>query len=106
SFRDELGIVLHPADQRGAASVLPGEAQDVEPRDIGDAAAVTQAAVLVEDRQLDPGVVGAVPGRPDHGLDFDVAAVLDANRVAVGVDRAGLQFDPVALLELAWTRTD
>ena len=37
---DVLGVVLHPADQRRAARVLPGEAEEVEARDIGDAAAV------------------------------------------------------------------
>ena len=31
------------------------------------------AAVLVEDRQLDPGVVGAVAGRPDDGVDLELA---------------------------------
>ena len=103
---DVLGVVLDPADQRRAARVLPGEAEEVEAGDIGDAAAVAQAPVLVEDRQLDPGVVGAIARRPDDGVDLELAAVFEANRVPVGVDDARLDLDPVALLELAWARAD
>ena len=40
---DELRVVLHPADQRGAAGVLPGEAEKVEAGDVSDTAAVAQA---------------------------------------------------------------
>ena len=39
---DELGVVLDQADQRRAARVLPGEAEEVEARDVGDATAVAQ----------------------------------------------------------------
>ena len=42
---DELGVVLDPAEERGAARVLPGEAEEVEARDIGDAPPVADAAV-------------------------------------------------------------
>ena len=57
-FGDEFGVVLHPADQRRAARVLPGEAEEAEPGQIRDAATVAQPTVRVEDRQLDPRVVG------------------------------------------------
>ena len=44
-FCDELGVVLHPADERGAARVLPGEAEEVEAGDVRDSAAVDEPAV-------------------------------------------------------------
>jgi hypothetical protein len=49
---DELGVVLDPADQRRAARVLPGETEEVEAPDIGNAAAVPQTPTFVEDRQV------------------------------------------------------
>ncbi len=77
--------------QRRAAGVLPGQAEEVEPGDVGDAAAVAQAPVGVEDRRLDPGVVGPVAGRPDDGVDLELAAVREADRAPVGVDDARLR---------------
>ena len=41
---DEGGVVGDEAEQRRAAGVLPGEAEEVEPRHLGDAAAVAQSA--------------------------------------------------------------
>ena len=35
-IRDVLGIVLDPPDERGAAGVLPGQAEEVEAGHIGD----------------------------------------------------------------------
>ena len=67
------GVVLDPAHQRRAAGVLPGQAEEVEAGDVGDAAAMAQAPVLVEDGQLDPRVVGAEAGRPDDGVDLELA---------------------------------
>ena len=64
------------------------------------------ATVLVEDRQLDPGVVGAVARRPDDGVDLELAAVFEANRAAIGVDEPRLELDAVALLQLARARAD
>jgi hypothetical protein len=86
--------------------VLPGEAKEIEPRDIGDAPAVAQAPLLVEDRQHDPRIVGPIAGRPDHGVDLDFGAVSEANRMTFRVDRARLQVDPVAPLEFTWTRAN
>src|ERR1051325_277701 len=48
---DELGVVLDEADQRGAARVLPGEAEKVEAANVGDAATVAWATKVVEDRK-------------------------------------------------------
>src|SRR5262249_58600661 len=74
--------------------------------DVGDAAGVTQATLLVEDREVDPGVVGAVAGRPDDRLDGELAAIIEPHRVAVGGRRTRSQLDVVALLEHAWARAD
>ena len=41
---DEGGVVGDEAEQRRAAGVLPGEAEEVEPRHLGDAATVAQSA--------------------------------------------------------------
>ena len=103
---DELGVLLHPADQRRAARVLPGEAEKTEARDVGYSAAMTQASAGVEDRKVDPGVVRPVPGRPDDGVDLDLTAVLETDRAPGGSNRARLQFDAVAALELTRTRPD
>src|SRR6185312_1403098 len=51
-LRDELCVVLHPADECGAARVLPGKAEEVEARDHGDAAPVREVAVGVRDREV------------------------------------------------------
>ena len=40
---DELGVLSDPADERRAARVLPGEADEVEPGNVGHAAAVADA---------------------------------------------------------------
>src|ERR1044072_3134825 len=56
-IRDELCVVLPPADERGSARVLPGKAEERGARDDGDAASVGQLAVGARDRQLDPRMV-------------------------------------------------
>ena len=57
------------------------------------------------DRQLDPGVVGPVAGRPDHGVDVQLAAVGEADRAALGADGARPHLDAVAL-DLPRARAD
>ena len=46
---DELGVVLDEAEQRRAARVLPGEPEEVQAGDVGDAAPVAEHAVPVGD---------------------------------------------------------
>src|SRR5919109_3949834 len=46
---DELGVVFHPADQGGPTRVLPGEAEEIEARTVGDAAAGGPAINGVDD---------------------------------------------------------
>src|SRR5207248_5025258 len=85
---DEFGVVFHPANQPRAARVLPGEAEQVEPRDIGHAATVAQPTVLVEDRKLDPRILRPVARRPDDGVYLQLAAVPEAHRAALSITRA------------------
>jgi hypothetical protein len=103
---DEFGVVFHPSDQRGATRVLPGEAEEVEARHVGDATTMANATVLVEDRQLDPRVVGPVARRPEDGVHLELAAVLEADGVAVDLEDARFELDAEALLELARARAD
>ena len=67
--RDELRIIPHPSDQCRTARVLPCETKEVEAWDLGNAASVADRAVLLEDRQVDPGVIRAVSGRPYNGVN-------------------------------------
>jgi hypothetical protein len=52
-FRDELGVVLDPAEQRRTARVLPGQADEVQTGHLGDTALVLDLPAGIEDRQLD-----------------------------------------------------
>src|SRR5205807_5022717 len=92
-----LGVVLDPAEKGRAARLLPGETEEVEARHVGNASPVTDTAVRIRDRKLDPGVLRAVSGRPDDGVDVELAAVGEADRAAGRGDRPRLQFDAVAL---------
>ena len=51
---------------------------------------MAEAAVGVKHRSVDPGVVGSVPGRPDHCVDLQLAAVGEGDGTAGGVDDARL----------------
>jgi len=85
--------------------VLPREAEEVKARHVGHASAVKDAAVRIRDGKLDPGVIRPVPGRPDDGVDVELAAVGEADRAARRGDRPRVQFDAVAL-QLARARAD
>src|SRR6516225_9173646 len=103
--RDELRIVLDPADQRRAARVLPCQPEEVEAGRVGDTSAVTRTSILIENRHVDPRVVRAVAGRPDHRIGTDRAAVFKAEGASHGLDGARLQLDAGAS-QLAWARPD
>src|ERR1043166_8331042 len=79
---DELGVVLDPAEEGRAARVLPREAEEVKARYVGHAAPMTNATVRIRNRKLDPGVIRAVPGRPNHRVDLELAAVGKADGAA------------------------
>jgi hypothetical protein len=65
--------------------VLPEQAEEVEPGRRGDAALVHEAAGVVEDRDLDPGVVDLKAGSSDHAAHVDGSVVAEAHRRSCGV---------------------
>src|SRR3954466_11169127 len=73
-----IGVVLDEAEQRRAPGVLPGQPEEVEPRRAGHAALVYDAAAFVEDRDVNPRVVAAEAGRPDHAPNVELAAVAES----------------------------
>src|SRR5215216_4657906 len=103
---DELGVFLDPSNQGGAAGVLPRKPEKVEPGDVRHTAAVTETAVLIEDRKVDPGVVGAVPRGPEDCVNLQLASVLEARGASARVDDASFQCNAVTAPELAGTRAD
>ena len=76
-----LRVVLDPAQERGAAGVLPGQAEEVETGHGGDAAAVLDAPVFGEDRRLNEGVSSAKPVAQITALGD--SAEPSANRISV-----------------------
>src|SRR6266550_4205466 len=104
---NELGIVFDPTDQCRPTGVLPGEAEEVEPRQIGDTAAMTRLTRRrVEDRRLDPRPVRAISRGPDHRIHPEVAAIRERDRSSRGAQSPRLQIDAIAAPELTWTRPD
>src|SRR5687767_4440307 len=102
---DELCVVLDPSDERRASGVLPRKAEEVETRKVGHAAPVLDSPGGIDERQIDPGVVGAIPGRPDHGIDLEFAAVGKGRSTARGTGDARLERNAVAAY-LARARPD
>src|SRR6266852_4092945 len=97
---DVGGVVPDPADQRRAAGVLVLHAEEEQARGAGYAAPVDWRAVGVQDRNMDPRVVGAEARRPDDRFDVELGSVLEADCSLVRVDGAAAQVDAVAPLEL------
>jgi len=85
----------------------PGEAEEVEPRHIGDTAAMARlTGRRVEDRRLDPRPVRAISRGPDHRIHPEVAAIRERDRSSRGAQSPRLQIDAIAAAQLAWTRPD
>ena len=60
---------------------------------LGDAAPVPEPPLLVEDGQLDEGVVEPEAGRPDDGVDRESGAVGERHRRAVRCGGASAHAD-------------
>ena len=88
------------------SGVLPGQTKEVEAGHVGDASAVSEAPVRVENGEVDPGVIGPVPGCPDDCVDLQLAPVLEAHGPALSVDSAGFQLHAVPSPELPRARAD
>src|SRR5581483_494873 len=104
-FGDELGVFLDPAKEGRAARVLPGETEEIETRHVRHASPVTDGTLRIRDGKLEPGAIRLVSGRPNDGIDLDLAAVGETNRAAGGRNRPRLQLDAVPL-EPARARAD
>ena len=63
------GVPADAGEAPRSPGVLPRQAQDIQPRAAGDAAGVHGVAAAVEDRHLDPAVLAAESGCPDHRAD-------------------------------------
>src|SRR4029077_2599999 len=105
-FCDVSGVVFHPPDQRGTSRLLPGQAEEKQPRHIRDSAPVKYATVWIEHGKLDPRVVRAVAGGPDQRVDLEFAPILEANRLSRGIHGPRLQLDSMPLPQLARARSD
>src|SRR5919106_3028540 len=105
-LREERSIVLDPADQRRAACPLPGEAEEKETWYVGQSATVSQAPVLIDDRKVDPRIVGAVAGGPDDRVDLDLVSVVGADRAPSDGRGARFQFYAITARYLAGARAD
>src|SRR4051812_204381 len=89
----ELSVVLDEAEQRRAARVLPLQAERVEPRDLGHAAALPDAALVVGERQVKPAVVVAEAGGPDDAVDIELTSVGERHRLPRRVGGAPVRED-------------
>ena len=96
---DVRGVISDPADQRRASGVLPRQSEEVEARGVGHPAAVNDAVPVVEDRCVDPRVIVAEAGGPDHGADVELASVAETDGAPRSVDRPRMQPHPVALVQ-------
>ena len=81
--------------------MLPRQPEDVEAWHTGDPAAVIEAAVGIERRSVDPGVVGSIPCGPDHGVELLLTAVGECDGPARGSNDARSERDAISPLELA-----
>src|SRR6185437_730945 len=84
---------------------LPGESEEVEPRDGRHSAAMADRAVFGLDQDVDPGVVEAEAGCPDHSIECELAAIGEADRVLRDARQTWLQLHPGSL-EHARARTN
>src|SRR5215207_7565699 len=92
---DVLGVILDPAQKRRAARVLPGQPEEVEPGRLSDTALVDDAAGVIEDRGVDPGMVDSEPGGPHDGGDVDLGLIFEPDGRAVGAQRPSVKLDAV-----------
>src|SRR5437660_6861238 len=73
------GVICDPADKRGASGVLPGQSEEVEAGGVGHGPAVNDPLLVVEDRRVDPRVIVAEAGGPDHGAHVELGSVAEAD---------------------------
>ena len=88
------GVLVDETEQGRAAAVLPGQAEEVQAGDIGDAAPVDHLPLADHAGNADPGVIGTVAGRPDHHAGVQGGAVGEADGVPVRAGHCWPEPDP------------
>src|SRR5437764_1876763 len=88
------GVMVDEAEQGRATAVLPGQAEEVQARDIGDAAPVECVPVTGYAGDVNPGVVRAVTGRPDRDAWVQAGAVGEPDGAPVRGGHCGPEPDP------------
>ena len=63
-------VVFNPVDERGLTTPQHWEAQRVQARAVDDATFVAQVALLIDDWQVEPAVIGAEASCPDDRADL------------------------------------
>src|SRR5829696_4103396 len=104
-FGDVAGVFLDPPEERRAPGVLPLQTEEVQAGRGRDAAAVPRPPALLEDRDVDPGVVDPVARSPHDGVDRQAHAVAERHLGAGRGDGARMQAHPAAA-EAARGRAD
>jgi hypothetical protein len=79
-----LGVGTDAVDEGGAASSGERHAEDVEARNVEHSAVVDDAAAPVEERCVDPRVVGTIASRPHDGADASQRDLRGCGRQAGG----------------------
>ena len=87
-------VFVDEAEQGRAAAALPGQAEEVQAGDIGDAAPVDYQPVTDYAGDVYPGVVRAVTGGPDHDAGVQAAAVGEPDGVSFRAGHCGPESDP------------
>ena len=108
---NRLRVVRSAGDVAGAACAQQAAAEQVHARSVGDdAAVVTDSALVVEHRHVEPRMVGAEAGRPQDGADVAPAQIdLEGggrDRRVVGSNRCGGSTTPASAPTLPTRRTD
>ena len=68
---DDLSrVVLDAMDERGLAAPQHRQAERIESRAVDHSAVVSELALRVDDRYVEPRVVGPIAGRPHHRADL------------------------------------
>src|SRR4051812_920046 len=74
-FDQVARVVLRAVDEAGLAPAENRQSNRIEARRVDDAAVVAQVSLPVEDRHVEPAVIGTESGRPDDRADLPALQV-------------------------------
>src|SRR5687767_3125227 len=84
-FGEIGGVITGAVDEGGLAAAQERQADDVESGRVHHATVVHDAALAIEHRNVEPGIVGTISGRPDHRAYTTVVQVETERRVRTDV---------------------